>query len=240
MMASKKNLLTFGYVREHCRNQNIDLFPDDIVQLFVEWLLINDCFDKQLSHPSLTIITSIDDNYELLCFQSKQFEDDWASAVGTMIVSKGQRVEWKFKINGPLINNAEMMIGIIDNEMIPANKPINVFCDRKCKGWGVYCYNMWKMHDSDCADGGPFNYGYQFEYAKGDIITMILDLSQKKNESGVLSFDINAKLKYEEKDFVSMNILYDDLDIDKEYRMAICIDQGPQASISLLLEDFLK
>ena len=55
---------------------------------------------------------------------------------------------------------------------------------------------------------------------------MILDLSQEKDQNGILSFDIDAELKDKEKEFISNNVLNNELNVDKEYRMALCMQDN--------------
>ena len=50
------NLLTFGFVRDFGKKNNIDI-PDDIVYLFVSWLSLCDQFDRKLTHRHITIET---------------------------------------------------------------------------------------------------------------------------------------------------------------------------------------
>ena len=55
MNDKRKNLLTFGYVRELCKFQNIAFSPDDIIGLLIVWLLFGDHFDEYKSHPKLKL-----------------------------------------------------------------------------------------------------------------------------------------------------------------------------------------
>ena len=242
MDSTRNNLLTFGYVREYCKSENIQLIPDDIMGLFVIWLSFPDCFDKNVTHP-MSNITTIDNQYPYHQHLSLNMEyassnfGEWASAVGQTITQKGTKYEWRFKINGPLLYAAEIQIGIMDNDMINLKQPIRDFCRDPWNGWGLYLYSMTKYH-IDTKHGGFFDYGGQFEYKQGDIITMILDLSQTENENayGVLSFDIDAEMDAK-KEHITNNILYDNLDINKKYRMVVCVAKVEQDAdeISLLL-----
>ena len=62
---------------------------------------------------------------------------------------------------------------------------------------------------------------------------MILDLSQEQNKNGILSFETNAKLQDEEQRTDATNVLYDDIDIDKGYRMAVGLRNDCTRTISL-------
>ena len=220
----KKTLLTFGYVRECCRTQNIDFMPDDIVGLFVSWLIFSDYFDYNLSHHMMDL-TSIDNKYQHVRVKKHQITHTinlWYSAVGSAIIRKGAKFEWQFKVNDDIIcNNIEVQVGVIDNSVVKPGESINDFADSRWCGWALLLPDMIPYHGHD--DRGFFDYGLQFDFDEGDIITMILDLSQERNKNGVLSFEMNAELQDNEEEMETDNVLFDDLDVDKEYRMVVSI-----------------
>ena len=196
MDASQKNLLTFGYVREYCIMEDIEFLPEDIVGLFVIWLMLRDYFDEGLSHPSIDII-SVDGTLQQVKTKSTGSTTDWFSAIGSAIIRKGERFEWKFIVDCPILYKMEMELGIIDNAIMKSDEFIGDFAAPPWNGWGLYLYDMTPYHGND---GALFNYGRQFQYEEGDTITMILDLSQTENKNGTLSFEIAAKLKDNEKE----------------------------------------
>ena len=220
MDSLRRTLLTFGYVREYCKSQNIDVLPDDIIGLFVTWLLFADYFDKNMSHP-LTQTKLIDNNeYQHLSLKNQGTKYlNWYTAVGSIPIKKGERFTWKFKMDDGGIVSHYILLGIINNDMIKPNEAIADFTDPTWKGWGLFTNTMLKYHASNSGDG-VYHYGNQFEYKKGDVIKMVLDLTQDNN--GILSFDIdaqiadNAKLNYDP-------ILFQKLNTNLEYRMAVAL-----------------
>ena len=236
MDAVKKSLLAYGYARKYCKEQDIDCLPDDIVGLFVIWLSFCDRFDLNFI-PSIMDLTSIDNKHQHLTIKPGN-AGEFASAFGQAIISKVTIFEWKFELNGPPL---ETQIGIIDNGMIDNDETIGDFADATWHGWGLYLRSMYAYHDEDELNMGwhdkIFDYGKQFKFKTGDIIIMTLDLTQEKNENGVLSFDIDAELIEQnetEDEVVYSQILYDDLDINKQYRMAVSMQRDTD-EISLLL-----
>ena len=232
MDAKRKSLLTFGFVRIGRKSQNIECIPDDIIQLFIAWLSFNDYFDPNLVHPALKM-TSNDNEYQYLSNLKTTNNVEWPSAVGTAIIRKGDRFEWKFEMSDKLLLT-EIMIGIVDNDRLKKNKPITGCDDENWNGWALYCYCMNSMHGNNYS---PFHYAQQFKYKKGDIVTMILDLSQDESKNGTLSFDIDAELKDKDKPNSFSKVLFDDLDINREYRMAVAIrsDVDEKFTIKLLV-----
>ena len=187
---SRKRLLVFGYVREYCKIKNIEFPPDDIVGLFLLWLLFTEHFDKHLSHP-LMIIKSIDNETQNLSLNmEKTRTDDWYTAIGNTVIEKGEIYQWKFKTHGPLFRLTEIILGVIENDMIDSNKAIDDFTRELWNGWGLWIRAMYRYHASDFNDG-IYWYAKQFKFKAGNTITMILDLSQ---DDGILSFDIDADL----------------------------------------------
>ena len=63
MDPTRKNLLSFGFVREYCDENNIDLLPNDIVSLFALWLTFSDRFDENLLNKLIKLKTKKNDKY---------------------------------------------------------------------------------------------------------------------------------------------------------------------------------
>ena len=246
MNSVQKTLLTFGFVREYCKSQNIELFPDDIISLFVSWLFFYDHFDAEKSHPYLNI-EIIDHQYELLsvkvCKQNHRYpQAQWCTAVGTLIIEKGEKYAWKFRMYTPALHFANIQLGIIDDDMFKTNEGeyIDDLSSGKWNGWGLFLYEMDKYHGSPNDDGTVY-YAHQFNYKKGDIITIILDMTQENNEKyGVLSCEIDAEIDEETMKYFAKNdrlspVIYDNVDINKRYRMAVGIQRNFTEPISLCL-----
>ena len=137
MDSSQETLLTFGYVRECCRKQNIDFFPDDIVGLLVVWLIFGDYFDKNLCHP-LIDITNVDMKHQQASVSKKQNSIEWCSAVGRAIIRRGAKFEWQFEVNDDIISRkVEVQLGIIDNSVIKQGERIEDFAGHQWNGWAT-------------------------------------------------------------------------------------------------------
>ena len=63
MDATRKNLLTFGYVRDYCKQTDLDFLPEDIIHLFILWISFCDQFDRNLSHEGIQITEECDEEY---------------------------------------------------------------------------------------------------------------------------------------------------------------------------------
>ena len=113
MDSSRENLLTFGFVRDYCEQNNIDFPPDDIVGLFVSWLILCDRFVFKLSHKNIEITTETHDKYGE-CQQIKKSKDchkPSVTAIGEGIYKKGDKQSWTFAM-GP---STWLVIGIIED-----------------------------------------------------------------------------------------------------------------------------
>ena len=225
----RKNLLTFGFVRSYCKDHGIPFLPEDIVGLFIAWFMLNDHFDKNRCHPAIALET--DDEYEILKIKDVDTSKAFIySAVGSSIVKKGQKQTWKFAVY-----KAEFQIGIIDEEILKSsNEYVTDFTDTEWKGWGLYVYAMTKYHSSETNEGS-FTYGEQYKLSQTEStsITMILDLTQATNKNGVLSFEIEGEKHLDIPN--ATKILYDDLDINKQYRMATAIQVGEHLELKMSL-----
>ena len=92
MDQARKNLLSFGFVREYCNEQNIELLPSDIIELLILWLSFVDRVDLYLSHNAIQIETIMDNKFGE-CEQirkSKEWESQ-ATAIFHHIVEKGDK-----------------------------------------------------------------------------------------------------------------------------------------------------
>ena len=95
---------------------------------------------------------------------------------------------------------------------------------------------MFKYHASESKNDGVFRYGQLFEFKGNDTIIMRLDLTQKNHKNGVLSFDFSAPRKnWSDNDSAVSNVLYDDIDINKRYRMAVAVFNSSSIQIGLSL-----
>ena len=63
-----KYLLFFGFVREICRDNNVELLPEDIIQLCILWSSFGHNFSKKLSNKDIEIVAK-DSNIYGKCYQ---------------------------------------------------------------------------------------------------------------------------------------------------------------------------
>ena len=149
----------------------------------------------------------------------------WPHAFGTYIIKKGMIMSWKFKLDGDRMRNLSMrpmaiLIGIVENDSKLSKELSGAFYDKIHGGWAFYTYlndikhNGWnpsKKYGEKCYPGG--------------VVKMILDMTQKDNKNGLLSFEINDKV---------FGIAVDDIDIDKEYCLAIQMSGVTPQSIQII------
>ena len=224
MDETKKNLLSFGFVREYCKQNNLDFPPDDIVGLFAIWLLICDSFDTHLSHEEMDITTEIDAKYgECQTIVNKVGTGYGRTAICANICKRGDKQYWKFQINGDdWYNLKSVVIGIIDDSVLNQdnNKNIVDFSIEK-GGFGLYLKNMLMYHAGNFWNTTTFEYGKQFNFKRNDIITMQLDLTGAK---GILSLTTDADIEESNDANALSNILNKDLDVNVSWRGCSCID----------------
>ena len=63
MDSTRRNLLSFGFVREYCNEHKLEILPNDIVELFILWVSFCDKFDPDLTHTDFAVLTKKDGNY---------------------------------------------------------------------------------------------------------------------------------------------------------------------------------
>lgn len=225
---TRKNLLSIGFVREYCKENNVEFLPSDIIELFILWLSLCDRFDKDLSHKSIQFTMKSDNNY-IDYEQIAVTEFGHKTAIGHQIIRKGDRQLWTFQLIKN-IKDAHVILGIIDNKT--ANQRKGIICDFSFKerGYGLYLNNMYKYCGTKART--RFEYGTQFEFKTGDMITMELDLTNQV-KGGQLRFTFHSikSAKYIES---SSNVCYDNLDINEEWRGAVAIGNPKSDAVCLL------
>ena len=228
MDRERKTLLTFGFVRDYCKANYIDFPPDDIVELFTIWVSFCDKFDRNLTYKDIMIQTKADNKFGVY-EQIRRTEgyETWmnpcVTAICQQIIKKGDKQSWTFQIGAK--NNIDpryLVFGIIDNKTAKAKENITDFSIIS-GGFGLYLNDMGRYCERDDAIG-HFEYGHQYKLKQGDIITMILDLTQ---ENGILSFEFHGQLEEDKSNKQTAeefsNVFHDKLDVDKEWRAAIAI-----------------
>lgn len=124
MEQARKNLLSFGFVREYCNDNNIELLPSDIIELLVLWLSFRDQFDISLSHKDIAIETKTDDKYgEYQEIRKSKASGFCITAICKNIIKKGHKQSWKFQLRtkDPDSPPMALVFGIIDNKIAESN-----------------------------------------------------------------------------------------------------------------------
>ena len=115
MDQARRTLLSFGFVRNCCQDQNMDLLPSDIIELLLLWLSFGDRVSLNLSHKSIQVKTIIDDKHgECEQIKKSQTCGPHATAICQNIVKKGDKQLWTFKLTEKL-QATSIVMGIIDN-----------------------------------------------------------------------------------------------------------------------------
>ena len=153
-------------------------------------------------------------------------DDFYAGVVGTIIVKKSMKERWTFKTD-----NEALMIGIMDVEMIKSRNLIQDITDTKHKGYGMASGSWSVFHDSDRDHCKSLKkYVRQFEIDnQPKVITMELDMTQQEYKNGVLKYIFHNKPKQSVKqirtDGEFSNIAFDNIDITKEYKLAVALSR---------------
>ena len=93
------SLLSFGFTREHCQKNNIDLFPNDIIELFMLWLSFCDKFDPDLCDNYIEIKTQTHDKYgEYQQAMLQDYQYAHCSAICHNVIKKEIKHSGHFKL----------------------------------------------------------------------------------------------------------------------------------------------
>ena len=129
VVATSEEILTFGYIKEWHKDNNIELPPNDLMILFVAWLKLLDSFDMN-KIPSDIIF----DPESPTRFQRVLNNATYSGVAGTIIVEKGMKYCWKFKIDHDI---KYPQIAIMEDEIIKSLNEIRDNCDGIHKGYGL-------------------------------------------------------------------------------------------------------
>eukprot|EP01084_Bolivina_argentea_P319078 553452_1 len=236
-----KKQLIFGYIREYCDSNSIvfDSIPHDIIKLFLLWVTLSDHFDKYKCHPDLILTTVMNENPSYESIKPKEYDEidahTYASAIGQQIIYKGQKQKWMFQLKKL---GFSILIGIVDNVIVECNDEIGDFTNSKFQGYGICGSSGVKYNGTGSETKYP--YALRYDFKENDKITMILDLTEKENKNGILSFifhadTIQSNFENVSPDATPTNIAYDDIDINKAYRCAIALHTSIEDEIAMLL-----
>lgn len=231
MSASRKELLVYGFIREYFAINDIELPPDDLMVLFVCWVILMDSFDKKKCHKAIKF--GITDTR--ITFRRTQYSSvNYVTAIGTAKVKKGCKEQWRFQSHA-----AYPIIGIISAEIVASKNNIADHSNRENGGYGLQSTFWDCYHASTVRSRQLKEYASQFKVDKLPfIITMELDMTQIANDNGVLRYFFHERAEDVKKiwtDGKYTNIAFDDIDINGEYMLAVGVSTSePDRWIELL------
>ena len=242
MSSSKRELLTYGYLREYFRSISTALPPDDLITLFVSWIMLMDTFDKDKSDNMIVFESDT-------CLAKKSFPT-FACAVGTMVVAKGDKQSWTCKITK---ESASIIVGIVDNKTVENNEYIGDHTDEGNDGYGIHLNPSFaKYHNVSQSMANEmsfddhetsFSYGKQFNTFNGEYaFTMTLDMTQRNSDHGIFSFEFDSNIMKQEEDVkevrtdgIYTTAAWSNIDIDRKYRVAFSIfNRKADATVELV------
>ena len=223
----REELLVYGYIKEYHKANNMDLPPNDLILLFVSWIALMDSFDKNMIPEDIIFDPEIDTKFKREA--ANDFHSNaYASVIGTIVVEKGMKQNWTFKVHGKY-----PLIGIIKEQIIKSKKMIKDFTDEYHNGYGIQTAGDWNFFHGNVYDydGGLAKYVEQFQlYPRPVVITMQLDMTQTENENGILKYIIHNEIKEDIKhirtDGEYTNIAYNNININDKYRLAFAISNN--------------
>ena len=181
--------------------------------------------------------------------RTKDYNMECYHTFGHDIISRGGKAIWKFKISGADNNKIKpcILIGIIESDKVSHFKSLCMnydngdhgesFNDEMNGGYALYTGD-WNIYHKDCNKGKEFIDDFQqkiIDITPNDVIAVELDLTQKylrkdrskssmtlkeykkKSQCGTLKFIFNGSTKI----FKNNGIAFDDIDINKSYKLAI-------------------
>ena len=121
------------------------------------------------------------------------------------------------------------MVGIMDEETIQnSDQDINDFTSPYNGGYGMVTNGWHYYNDSLNIHGQLDDYASQFRAKRPFMIKMELDMRQAKGEQATLKYIILNDLEQDVKDARTdgkyTNIAFNNIDINKKYRLAVAVD----------------
>ena len=215
-MAAIAELLVYGYIRRICLSLKEPIPSNDVMRLFIEWLV--DQFDRRYSHRNIHFETNAriwKVNTKQICY--------YATAVGRKIYRRGDKVHWRIRTRTKAI-----IVGIVCQKIVKRYEAkIGDFTNATYRGHGIALKGLTKYHARNSGNDGVFRYPHLFEFKQGlTSFTMELDLTGKLSNYGILGF---ASKEYS-------GIAFNDIKLHREYRLAIAFDDdADEHSVELLV-----
>jgi len=237
---SKRDLV-YGFVRTIWRELlqfDSHRYPSEhILAGIIAWLSISDCIDEM--HTNLNIIVSSNQLFQFKNYRKvqtieriKPWNMSCYHSFGQDIVTNGANKLWKFKISSANKQHQRscVSIGIIEADKVckflSSDRRNNAcFNDEFNGGYCLYTGD-WKKYHNDTNHGMAFLKKREdvLDITPNDVITVQLDLRPKYNENGnienkcgVLRYILNGS----DAVFRDDGIAFDDIDINKSYKVAI-------------------
>lgn len=210
MEKSKEHCLVKGYIKNFYDQYIIT----DIAKNITLWFGSRyDIFDEMNSSNQISISKCNNDG--LMIKRIKKWDSYHYNAFGYNIISNGEIKTWTLKLikTKPRFTSC-IQIGIIQSNTINP-KMQGSFCQMThFNGYGVYAKNGRLFHGSYyCPHSSKY---YRIPaLSTGDVIKVTLDLSNKAEKGGSLTFNINDS----KKDFKAFN----DIDKNLNYVLAIAL-----------------
>eukprot|EP01084_Bolivina_argentea_P186972 322170_1 len=206
---SLKEFIICGYTRR-IQKSLLEIFPLDIIFLLCTFYDLKDKWSKIYSNEQLEIA-----DYNIT---APTYLHGFCHVYGDIVLKPGLRFNWRFK----LIGNFECVyIGIIKDDD-------KLLCEWRSQtsDWAWNCRGADNGFVFSCSHNNVryLNENQYKEYKKqiygemcgnnGDIIEMIVDVTDVKNKIGSIKYIINGK---------DYGIAYDKIPTHSSYRMAVCI-----------------
>ena len=106
MAACREELLIYGYIKAWHKQNNVELPPDDVINLFVSWIKLLDSFDRKFCHNKLQLHPEIGTKFKVVDTVN------YPTAIGSFVIEKGMKQSWKFNLM-----QSSTLIGIMDGEI---------------------------------------------------------------------------------------------------------------------------
>ena len=191
--------------------RNYNKIPIELLKLCLKMYFVRiDSWNKELSKSIFAI--------NKLTLSLNRSATGYPNAFGNVIVRKSEIMEWKFKI--PLGDHVAIVFGIIE-----ADKARNDIQTDFCSVWGDANYGVgFYTYNGKKYSGTVIQIGHDYaEYSSikdHDIVIMTLDL---KSEKGKLSFKTGKSNDENNGILINHGVAFGDIDVDKDYRMGICM-----------------
>ena len=211
-----QKMVVYGYVRQVKISMSIDI-PDVLTGIcLMFYLLVLDEWNVQLSDKHL----DFDVEQRLLTLAiGLDYSAHYLNAFGTILIGKGEKESWTFKVSntGQANNTMSIAVGIIDyDKWISASDKdkVGAFA-APGKNFGIVYHGRFGRKYVSIKGDKNRGEDYGSGWRPNQSLTMILDLTDdNKTGFGKISF---------RKEGEDMGILYDEIDLSRQYCMAISV-----------------